>query len=122
MDSGPAHPSRLLPTWTIILPNSGKPEFGGASRNDELQLQLPGLADEVDAKAVMLLLPDAAKPRPLVDSARGDQDALGPQRDRGVAGLPRKADALLRQRAPDAQPARLSLHQQQAQFCDLVGG
>src|ERR1700704_4458215 len=28
MDSGPAHPSRLLPTWTMILPNSGKPEFG----------------------------------------------------------------------------------------------
>jgi len=23
MDSGPAHPSRLLPTWTLILPNSG---------------------------------------------------------------------------------------------------
>src|ERR1700722_10112079 len=36
MDSGPAHPSRLLPTWTLILPNSGKPEFGGASRNDDL--------------------------------------------------------------------------------------
>src|ERR1700716_2509942 len=36
MDSGPAHPSRLLPTWTMIMPNSGKPEFGGASRNDEL--------------------------------------------------------------------------------------
>src|SRR5260370_20526570 len=34
MDSGPAHPSRLLPTWTMIVPNSGKPEFGGASRND----------------------------------------------------------------------------------------
>jgi hypothetical protein len=31
MDSGPAHPSRLLPTWTTILPNSGKPEVGGAS-------------------------------------------------------------------------------------------
>jgi hypothetical protein len=35
MDSGPAHPSRLLPTWTAILPSSGKPEFGCASRNDE---------------------------------------------------------------------------------------
>jgi hypothetical protein len=31
MDSGPAHPSRLLPTWTMILPKSGKPEFGDAS-------------------------------------------------------------------------------------------
>jgi hypothetical protein len=28
MDSGPSHPRRLLPTWTIIMPNSGKPEFG----------------------------------------------------------------------------------------------
>jgi acyl-CoA dehydrogenase len=28
MDSGPAHPGRLLPTWTMILPNSGKPECG----------------------------------------------------------------------------------------------
>jgi len=37
MDSGPAHPSRLLPTWTMTLPNSGKPEFGGASQNDELK-------------------------------------------------------------------------------------
>src|SRR5260370_38772470 len=29
--SGPAHPSRLLPTWTMIWPNSGKPEVGGAA-------------------------------------------------------------------------------------------
>ena len=32
--SGAAHPSRLLPTWTMIMPNSGKPEFGRRSRND----------------------------------------------------------------------------------------
>jgi hypothetical protein len=31
LDFGSAHPSRLLPTWTMILLNSGKPEFGGAS-------------------------------------------------------------------------------------------
>jgi hypothetical protein len=38
MDSGPAHPSRLLPTWTMILPNSGKPEFGGASADAQLRV------------------------------------------------------------------------------------
>jgi hypothetical protein len=27
---GLRHPSRLLPTWIIIMPNSGKPEFGRA--------------------------------------------------------------------------------------------
>src|SRR3954452_4054895 len=27
---GLRHPSRLLPTWTLIMPNSGKPEFGRA--------------------------------------------------------------------------------------------
>ena len=26
---GLRHPSRLLPTWTMILLNSGKPEFSG---------------------------------------------------------------------------------------------
>src|SRR5215208_426289 len=31
---GSRHPSRLLPTWATILPISGKPEIGGAPRND----------------------------------------------------------------------------------------
>src|SRR4051812_26883250 len=37
MHSEPAHPSRLLPSRTMAMPNSGKPEFGGASRNDEIE-------------------------------------------------------------------------------------
>src|SRR5713101_9838350 len=54
MDSGPAHPSRLLPTWTMILPNSGKPEFGGASRNDSLhrhRVELVFVAHQLDMRA-----------------------------------------------------------------------
>ena len=35
LQAQPAHPSQLFPTWIMILPNSGKPEFGGASRNDK---------------------------------------------------------------------------------------
>ncbi|HYW64076.1 MAG TPA: hypothetical protein VE865_12835, partial [Bradyrhizobium sp.] len=27
---GLRHPSPLLPSWTMIMPNSGKPEFGWA--------------------------------------------------------------------------------------------
>src|SRR5882724_1908796 len=38
MDFGSAHPARVLRTWAMILPNSGKPEFGGASRNDGVSL------------------------------------------------------------------------------------
>src|SRR5260370_16151381 len=60
MDSGPAHPSRLLPTWTMILPNSGKPEFGDASRND-------GIASQIqDASATRF----PARPHPVIASPR----------------------------------------------------
>ena len=38
-----------------------------------------------------------------------------------VAGFARETDALLGQRAPDAEPAGFLLHQQQPQFRDLVG-
>src|SRR5258707_25602 len=70
MDSGPAHPSRLLPTWTMILPNSGKPEFGGGSRNDEAE------------KALIMKLPHAAAgtfaiaPTPFHDDGRIDMQSI----------------------------------------------
>src|SRR5690242_20447504 len=74
-----------------------------APRNDErereLQVHLPGLADEVDAKTVMLLLLHATEAGALVDAARGHQDALGPERHLFVAFLAGGADALLDQSA-----------------------
>ena len=43
-------------------------------RNDEeLQFHFPGLADEIDAKAVVRLFLDAAKARRLIKAARGEQ-------------------------------------------------
>src|SRR5712664_2838559 len=94
----------------------------GPSRNDEqqLELQLPGLADEIDAKTMVLLFLDAAKSGALINSARGEKDALGPERDRSIAGLPCEMDALLGEGAPDAKSSRFFLHQQQAQFRGLV--
>src|SRR6266852_9587144 len=94
----------------------------GPSRNDEQQsqLQLPGLADEIDAKTMVLLFLDEAKSGALINSARGDQDALGPERDRCIAGLSCEMDALLGEGAPDAKSSRLFLHQQQPQFRGLV--
>src|SRR6266404_3962433 len=91
-------------------------------RNDaqQLQFQLPGLAEEIDAKTMVLLLLDAAKSGALINSARGEEDALGPERDRCIAGLSCEMDALLGERAPDAKPSRLFLHQQQPQFRGLL--
>src|ERR1700694_2130955 len=86
-----------------------------------LKLQLPGLADEIDAETVVLLFAHAAKSGTLINSARGDQDALGPERDRCIARLPGETDTLLGECAPDPKPSRLFLHQQQAQLRDLVG-
>src|SRR5258708_2990843 len=101
MDSGPT-PKRACPGMTS-------------------KLQIPGLADEIDAKAVMLLFLHPLESGARVDAARGDQDALGPQRDRAVAAVFCEADALLDQRTADTEPARFFFHQQQAQFRDLVG-
>src|SRR5476651_677693 len=86
-----------------------------------LELQLPGLADQIDAETMVLLHGDAAEAGALINSAGRDQDALGPQRDRRVTGVACETDALLGQRTSDAKSARLLLHQQQAQFGDLIG-
>src|SRR5260370_42456823 len=85
-----------------------------------LKLQLPGFTDEIDAKTMVLLFLDAAKSGALINSARGEEDALGPERDRCIAGLPCEMDALLGEGAPDAKSSRFFLHQQQAQFRGLV--
>ena len=72
-------------------------------------------------KTVMRFFADALKSGALINFARGDQDALGPQRDLAVAALARKADAFAHQSLakPLAAPARID--QQQPQFCNLVG-
>src|SRR5437016_13241231 len=77
-----------------------------APRNDkrESQRTLPGPADEIDAKAVVRLLFDAAETFGLIDAARRDKDALGPQRHFPVAFRARRADALLDERTADAEP------------------
>src|SRR5262249_59029074 len=80
----------------------------------------PGLADEVDAKAVVRLFLDASETFGLIDAARSDEVALGPQRHFPVAFLARRADALLDERAADAKPARFFLHQKQPQLCDVI--
>src|SRR4029079_3134794 len=87
-----------------------------------LQIALPGLADQVLTETPMWFRRDQREAGVPVDVALGEQDALGPQRYPLVALLACSADALLDQRAPDAEPARLFLHKQQAQLGEGVGG
>src|SRR5437016_1644527 len=60
-----------------------------------LQIQFPGLACEIDAETVMPLFRHALETGTLIDAARGNEDALGPERDLAIALLAREADALL---------------------------
>src|SRR6185312_11406364 len=70
----------------------------------------------------MLVFRHTMKADAFVDAARGDENALRPQRHRPVAFLARSAHALLDQRATDAEPARFFLHEQEAQLREFVGG
>src|SRR6202022_4231602 len=56
-----------------------------------------------------------------VDAACGEQAALRPQRHLDITLLAGGADALLDQRAADAEPSGLLLAHQQAMLCTLVG-
>src|SRR4029078_6608975 len=87
-----------------------------------LQIALPGLADQVLTETPMWFGRDQREAGVPVDFARGDQDAPRPQRHPLVALLACGAAASLDQRAPDAEPARLFSHQQQAQLGEVVGG
>src|ERR1700727_1766520 len=55
----------------------------GPSRS--AQIERPGLPDEVVAEGMVRRFADEAKPRRLIDAARGDQDVVGPQRELAIA-------------------------------------
>src|SRR5215468_1938716 len=86
----------------------------------DLALQIPRLAGELLAELLVRLAGDELEAGALVDAARSDQYAGGPQRHLVVAGVAGKAYGLVDQPRADANPARLALHQQQPQPCHLV--
>src|SRR5207244_13366492 len=71
----------------------------------DAQRQLPELPDEVASEAVVRLLAHQTEARRLIDTARRDQDVVGPQRDFAVVPLAGKADAFGDEPAADAEPA-----------------
>src|SRR5215210_6159418 len=71
-------------------------------------------------EAVVRPLVDEPEAHPFVDTARGVQHIIGPQRDLLVTGLPGEADAFFYQAAADAQPARFRLDEEKSQLGDLL--
>src|SRR5258707_367368 len=85
------------------------------------QIALPGFPDQIGAERAVRLLRHQFESRLGVDAARGEQNALRPQRHALVAGLLGKTHAFLDQALSEPQPARLWIDDQQAQLRDRVG-
>src|SRR6185369_17229355 len=83
-----------------------------------LQRQLPGLADQVVAEAVVALAGGQHIAFLAIEVARGAQHVVGPEPDAAVARLAREAAAFGDQPRTDAEPACARLDEQQAQLRD----
>ena len=92
----------------------------GMSRRIRSQLALPGLADQVLAKAAVRLGRHQHEAGVLIDLAGGDQNALGPQRDLAIAAGLRERDAFADQPLAEPLSAPGRIDQQQAQLGDVV--
>src|SRR5258708_104236 len=80
-----------------------------------LQVDIPGLADEIDAEGVVRLGGCHLESGTRVNAARREQVGLRPQRHGLVSGLLRKAQALIHQPLADAETARLRIDDEHAQ-------
>src|SRR5262245_49724051 len=81
-----------------------------------VKLQLPDLFHQIVAEAVMRLLFDEPEPGFFVDMAGGMKDAVRPQRDLLVPGLPGESHAFTDQALADAHAPSARLDQQHAQL------
>src|SRR6266568_1056733 len=86
-----------------------------------LQVDVPGLADEIDAEGVVRLGGRAFESRMRVNAARREQVGLRPQRHGLVARLLRETQALVHQPLADSKAARLRVDDEQAQLGDRIG-
>ncbi len=76
------------------------------------EIELPRLADEVVAEAVMRFFLGQLEPGALINVTRGVKHVVGPEHQLRVAGLTGKVDTLLDELCPEAEPACLRLDQQ----------
>src|SRR5690606_688040 len=95
---------------------------GPAGRTARSQRQLPRLGNEAGApEAVVTFAGRPLETGLLVETARGLELALGPQRDLAVAAAAGKPDTLVDEPRTNALAARRGLDQQQAQLGNGVG-
>src|SRR5437867_12839555 len=67
--------------------------------------EIPGLTDEILAEALVAVLGDEPEAGVFVETPRGAEHAVRPERDFPVARAPGEPDAFTDQPAADAQPA-----------------
>lgn len=91
--------------------------MGGSGRSEP---QVPGLADELVAEAVVWLVVDEPESRSLAEVASGVKDVAGPEGNPFVAGRSGEADALVDRPRANAQPTGGRLDQQHAEPGDRL--
>src|SRR3981081_3659119 len=118
MPSAPAWRAPGAPWTTPSVPTSRSAVDRGAPA---CHCALPGLADQVLAETAVRLGGHQHETGILINLARGEQNALGPQRDLAIAAGLRKRDAFADQPFAQSLSASGRIDQQQTQFGDIVG-
>src|SRR5689334_20342191 len=106
-------PRGYCPWQLLILTATARPiKSSGITK-----VELVGLADEVGAVAVVRLLVDQREAALEVDAPCRDQRVVGPQPHPGVPGTAREVEAGVHEPAAEALPARVGVHEEDAQLC-----
>src|SRR5215467_3051094 len=82
------------------------------------QIEFPGLSRKILPETVMLFFVHKPEPCLLINASGCVKNALCPERDLLISGLPRESNALLNSPFANSKPARLRFHMQQPQLCD----
>src|SRR5262252_1903743 len=84
------------------------------------QIEFPSLSRKILPKTVMLFFVHNAEPCLPINASGCVKNALRPEGDLLISGLPRESNALLNKPFANSKPARLPFHMQQPQLCDFV--
>src|SRR5262249_41777872 len=95
---------------------------GRTTRKALSEGQLPRLADQIVAEAVVRLLGDEGEPLLLINMPRFGEHTVCPEHKFPVAATPRETNALLDEPGAQSQAARLRLDQQQAELGNCLAG
>src|SRR6185503_4136131 len=97
-----------------VIPYSQRERAGCTT--PRLERELPGLADEIVAKAVVRLRAHQREARLLIEVTGRGEGLLGPERERPIAQASRGGDALGDQPTADPESADRGLYQEESQL------